>query len=265
MASRAGSIAKKALSCRQPLRLSKTSQSQFSTWQARAFTPTSPVYKKKNHQKVEPHAKYNPQDLKDSSNSAETTFDKAFDFSKLESEILKSIERMTHKLSELRSGGRLNPTQLEGLSVKLDKASSNTIKLKEIAQVVTKGQYIHVILSDETHIKPTKSAILSSSLNVAPQDPEPDSPTTITLKIPPQTGESRQVVVEEVKKASNQALDQVKRARHDKHDTLRDMLKDKSLRKDDYQKAHDEMEKVVKKGNEEVKRIADGAKRVFEG
>lgn len=71
--------------------------------------------------------------------------------------------------------------------------------------------------------------------------------------------------MEEIKKVTGQALDQVKKARHDKHDGLRKMVKDKSLRSDDYQKAHDEMEKVVKKGNDEVKRIADGAKRVFEG
>jgi ribosome recycling factor len=40
---------------------------------------------------------------------------------------------------------------------------------------------------------------------------------------------------------------------------------EKTLRSDDYQKAHDEMEKVVKRGNEEVKRLADGARKVFEG
>ena len=73
----------------------------------------------------------------------------AFDFSTLEREILKSIERMTHKLAELRAGGRLNPSSIEGLPVKLDKDASGPVRIKDLAQVVAKGQYIHIILSDE--------------------------------------------------------------------------------------------------------------------
>jgi ribosome recycling factor len=72
-------------------------------------------------------------------------------------------------------------------------------------------------------------------------------------------------VIQEVKVVSQKALDEIKRARHLKHDQLRKLKGDKSLRSDDYQKAHDQMEKVVKKGNEEIKRISDGARRVFEG
>jgi len=206
---------------------------------------------------------------------------KAFDFSNLESDILKSIERLTHGLAELRAGGRLSPTALEVLPVKLDD-SSDSLKIRDLAQVVSKGQYIHIILSDEAvsslylrfaivsnatlqHIKAVRSAINSSTLSLAPQGPTEDAPTTLTVKIPPQTGESRQAVVKNVKVASDHSLDMIKHARHDKHDQLRKMKADKSLRADDYQKAHDEMEKVVKRGNEEVKRISDGARRVFEG
>jgi hypothetical protein len=56
---------------------------------------------------------------------------------------------MTHKLAELRSGGRLSPGTIEVLPVKLDKESSGHVKIKDLAQVVSKGQYIHIILSDE--------------------------------------------------------------------------------------------------------------------
>jgi ribosome recycling factor len=96
----------------------------------------------------EPHAKYNPQDLEHDP-STKTDTQRGFDFSTLESDILKSIERMTHRLAELRAGGRLNPTTLEALQIHLDKSSSSRVKLKDIAQVVSKGQYLHVILSDE--------------------------------------------------------------------------------------------------------------------
>ena len=56
---------------------------------------------------------------------------------------------MTHRLAELRSGGRLSPSTTEVLSVKLDKETSSTVKIKDLAQVVSKGQYMHVILNDE--------------------------------------------------------------------------------------------------------------------
>jgi hypothetical protein len=108
---------------------------------------TSSMRHNAKHRK-EPHAKYNPQDLEHDP-STKTDKHEAFDFSDLDSDILKSIERMTHKLSELRAGGRLNPTILEGLSVNLEKSSTDRVKIKDIAQVVSKGQYIHIILSDE--------------------------------------------------------------------------------------------------------------------
>jgi ribosome recycling factor len=105
----------------------------------------------------------------------------------------------------------------------------------------------------------------SSNLSITPQGPTSESPTTLTLKIPPQTGESRQAVIQKVKVVSQNALEEIKRARHVKHDQLRKMKADRSLRSDDYQKAHDQMESLVQKSNGEVKRIADGARRVFEG
>ena len=72
-------------------------------------------------------------------------------------------------------------------------------------------------------------------------------------------------MIQEVKVVSQKALEEIKRARHVKHDQLRKMKADRSLRSDDYQKAHDQMESLVQKSNGEVKRIADGARRVFEG
>jgi hypothetical protein len=72
------------------------------------------------------------------------------------------------------------------------------------------------------------------------------------------------MVAEGVKAASQKSLDVIKKARHEKNDQLRKMKTNRTLNPDDYQKAHDEMEKVVKRGNEEIKRVADGARRVFE-
>jgi ribosome recycling factor len=117
-------------------------------FQVRAFLASPPLNKKKAHKEDNRHGKYNPQDLQNDP-PKQNDVQAAFDFASLEREILKSIERMTHKLAELRSGGRLSPSTIEVLPVKLDKESSGHVKIKDLAQVVSKGQYIHIILSDE--------------------------------------------------------------------------------------------------------------------
>ena len=56
---------------------------------------------------------------------------------------------MTHQLAELRSGGRFNPRILEDLHVVVDKKSNETMRLGDIAQVVSRGRHVNIIMSDE--------------------------------------------------------------------------------------------------------------------
>ena len=79
-----------------------------------------------------------------------TPTDEAFDFSTLESGILKALEKLTHDLSQLRSGGRFNPDVVENLKVQLGKAGSKeTVRLKDLAQVVPKGRLLNVIVGEK--------------------------------------------------------------------------------------------------------------------
>jgi len=81
---------------------------------------------------------------------APTPVDDAFDFSGLESSILKALEKLTHDLSQLRAGGRFNPDLLEALRVQLDKTNpQDTIRLSDVAQVVPRGRNISVIVHDK--------------------------------------------------------------------------------------------------------------------
>jgi len=112
----------------------------------RSFHPT-PIPLKKT-------GKANRAQSRDSSPNIEgavgsTDAGKAYDFSGLESKILKSIERLTHELSQLRAGGRFNPELLESLKVRPDKGSNETVRLGDIAQVVPKGRVISIIASEE--------------------------------------------------------------------------------------------------------------------
>ena len=80
-----------------------------------------------------------------------TATDKAYDVSELEASILKALEKLTHDLSQLRSGGKLNPDIVEGLKVQLGTAShgKESVRLGDIAQVVPRGRVLNVICGEE--------------------------------------------------------------------------------------------------------------------
>jgi len=183
----------------------------------------------------------------------------------LESSILKSLEKLTHELSQLRSGGRFNPDKIEALKVTLqDDNGKRTERLKDLAQVVAKGRNVQVLCHDEAFVKAINTAIVTSALNLTPHGPTPDQPTTLTIQVPPPTGESRMAAVEAAKREEENALGRIKEARSKHQKMLRGFGVAKSVRPDDLQKAMKLMEDAVKRGNDDVKRVVDDARRVLE-
>lgn len=82
-----------------------------------------------------------------------TPTDEAFDLSTLESQILKAMEKLTHELALLRSGGRVDPKIIEDLKVQLGTAGKDghgkqSIKLGDLAQVVPRGRVLNVICGE---------------------------------------------------------------------------------------------------------------------
>ncbi|KAH9859534.1 hypothetical protein IAQ61_011315 [Plenodomus lingam] len=197
---------------------------------------------------------------------AMTPTDEAYDVSGLETEILKAIEKLTHDLSLLRSGGKMNPEVVEALKVQLGTVSEGkeSVRLGDIAQVVPRGRVLNIVCGEEGHIKPISSAIASSPHSLTPLAPEPSNPLTIQVPLPPPTGESRRAAVEASIKAAERADKWIQTARQEHNKKLRKFELNKEVLPDDLQKAKKRMEDVVKKGHTEVKRISDGARRVLE-
>lgn len=81
-----------------------------------------------------------------------TPTDEAYDVSGLEAEVLKAIEKLTHELSQLRSGGKMNPDIVESLKVQLGTAGhgKETVRLGDIAQVVPRGRVLNVICGEDS-------------------------------------------------------------------------------------------------------------------
>ncbi|KAF2420323.1 ribosome recycling factor [Tothia fuscella] len=242
-------------------------QPQYPSLQWRPFSSTIPSLKKKD----KGHAKADlaPPSSKPGIGEKEAATEGAFDFSGLQSKILKATEHLAHQLSQLRAGGRFNPEQLEELKVQLkvtgEGGKGPTTKVKDLAQVVVKGRNVSVICHEEDHVKPVNSAIVTSKLNLTPHGPNPEALTTLTIQIPPPTGESRQEALMQASKAAEEALGRIREARGGHQKKLKSLQTSKKVRPDDFHKAQSEMETVVKNGNDEVKKILDNSKRVLEG
>lgn len=80
---------------------------------------------------------------------ASASSDDPYDFSALEADIKTCIERLKDDLSKLRAGGRFNPEVLENLRVQPDKASNQTVKLSDVAQVLPKGRTVQVMVGEK--------------------------------------------------------------------------------------------------------------------
>ncbi|MCJ1415549.1 hypothetical protein MMC32_001881 [Xylographa parallela] len=216
-----------------------------------------------------------------------------YDFSALEAGIDRALERLNDELSKLKPGGRFNPDVLEALRVSLVKGSRETVKLADVAQVIPRGGRTVVVLVGEAdvsplpiphayrrvlftsflsanrsacslqHVKPISSAILASPYSLNPV-PAPQAPLELHVPVPPATQESRLQTIAAASKAGEAAGHAVRQARGAQQKLLRAMELAKKVRPDDLKKAKDRMEKVVEKGNEEVKKRVEGARRALE-
>ncbi|KAF7954035.1 uncharacterized protein EAE97_001433 [Botrytis byssoidea] len=234
--------------------LSSSSSLQFQS------TPTLLKKKDKGSKNSSPES----ESSSSTSSSAAAEDNDPFDFSTLQAGIDKSLEKLKTDLGKLRTGGRFNPEVLEGLRVKLGKDAKESFRLGDLAQVLPKGgRSVVVLVGEKDHIKPILSTIQSSTLSLQPT-PDPHNPLALNIPIPPPTKESRDAALQAASKAGEIASNGVRNARGAMQKKLRAMEVKKTVRPDDSKKAHKEMEKVVEKGNGEVKKIVDAARKGME-
>jgi ribosome recycling factor len=82
--------------------------------------------------------------------------------------------------------------------------------------------------------------------------------------VPPPTAESRAQAAAEAKKSMERASLEVRTARGDAQKRYRKMELGKKVVVDELRKAHDGMEKVAQKGQEEVKKVYEQAIKSLE-
>jgi len=121
-----------------------------------------------------------------------------------------------------------------------------------------------IIVGEKDHIKPVISAIQGSKdLNLQPQ-PDAKNASQLNVPIPPPTKESRDLALAAASKAGEAANVGIRNARGAMQKRLRAMELKKAARPDDLKKAHKEMEKIVEKGVQDVKKTVDAARKSME-
>ena len=94
--------------------------------------------------------------------------------------------------------------------------------------------------------------------------PKEEAPTTLTVPIPPPTGDARQLTIKSAKNAMATATSRVKAIRQQHRKMLQTLKQEDKVRPDDFRKAEQLMEKIIEKSNKEVKKIGENAQRTLE-
>lgn len=196
-----------------------------------------------------------------------------YDHSLLDSAIASALAHLRENLARTRDAGRVSPSMLEELPVELNIKNPHTqggsahkerTRIRDIASVVPRGgRMLHVLCSEDSAMKPVSNAIAASPYSLTPQMPGPDAnnPLQIEVSIPPVTAETRGQAAEEAKKVFDAASLDIRNARGDAQKRHRKMELQKLVVPDELKKAHKGMEEVVRKGQEECKKIYEGALR----
>ncbi|RAL07477.1 ribosome-recycling factor [Aspergillus homomorphus CBS 101889] len=224
----------------------------------RNFSNSPSLYKKRE--------KSNPSTSTNNEESVPKTApsDDPYDLSQLHNGIAAALSNLKDDLSKLRGGGRFDTNSIESLRVKLSRASKETLRLGDLAQVIPKGgRMVTVLAAEEDHVKPIISAIISSDLSLTPQA-DSHNALQLNIPIPPPTKESRDQAITMAKKAMERAAAAVRDSRGLVHKRLQDMQKKKTARPDDVRKAQEQMEKVSEKGQKDVKELLEAAKKAME-
>ncbi|KAI9734373.1 MAG: hypothetical protein M1834_002479 [Cirrosporium novae-zelandiae] len=270
----------------------------------RTFSTTLPLLKhggKQNQKHNIAHAESvlasssSPSSSKSSSKSSSTPekFD-PLDFSILQAEIDRAVEKLKDELKDLRGGGRVTPEVLGRLMVRLKtgptaaaaaagegkagkKGKSGKgagegaggkeegVRLGSIAQVVPRGgRGIVVLVGEAEYIKPITTTLLQSPYSLTPQ-PDPHNSLQLNISLPPPTAESRQSAIKDAKAAGERANFALREARGAHNKKLRAAGLARVVGPDEGRRAQGKMEEVVKRGEGRVKEAVEGGVRAIGG
>ena len=173
---------------------------------------------------------------------------------KKEPEFQKAVEHLKSELSGLRTG-RANASLVEHLEVESYGIKTPILHLAQIT--VPEPRMIAIQPYDKGLLKEIEKAVQVSSLGINPVN----DGNYIRLTIPQMTEERRKEVVKMASQMSEKARVGVRNVREDIWKEIQKMEKDGKFSEDDKISGKEELQKVVDKYNEEIKKIYDAKEK----
>lgn len=170
--------------------------------------------------------------------------------SKKEPEFAKAVEHLKTELKTLRTG-RASSQLVENLQVEYYGAPTALIQIAQIT--VPEARTITIQPYDKSALKDIEKAIQSSNLGINPVN----DGAYIRLTIPAMTEERRKELVKVVSQLAEKARVAVRNIREEIWKEIQKMEKDGKISEDEKMRAKDDMQKVVDKYNDEIKKIVD--------
>jgi ribosome recycling factor len=173
---------------------------------------------------------------------------------KKESEFAKAVEYLKSELATLRTG-RAQSGLVENLVVDF---YGTPTPLQHMAQIsIPEPRMIAIQPYDKNSLKDIEKAIQASNLGINPVN----DGAYIRLTIPQMTEERRKELVKVVSQMGEKARVSVRNVREEIWKEIQKMEKDGKLSEDEKISGKEELQKVVDKHNEEIKKMTDAKEK----
>lgn len=173
---------------------------------------------------------------------------------KKEPEFTKVIDHLKHELATLRAG-RASAALVEHLEVEYYGTKTSLRQLAQIA--IPEPRSITIQPYDKNALKDIEKAIQASNLGITPMN----DGTFIRLNIPQMTEERRKELVKVVSQMAEKARVSVRNIREEIWKEIQRQEKDGKISEDDKISGKKDLQEVVDKYNEEIKKLADAKEK----
>lgn len=170
--------------------------------------------------------------------------------SKKEPEFKKALNHLKQELSTLRTG-RASSALVENLIVDFYGAPTPLMHMAQIS--IPEPRSIAIQPYDKNALKDIEKAVQSSNLGINPVN----DGLYIRLTIPQMTEERRKELVKVVGQMTEKTRVSVRNVREDIWKEIQKMEKSGQLSEDDLKTAKDDLQKVIDKYNDEIKKLAE--------
>ncbi|OGE81420.1 MAG: ribosome recycling factor [Candidatus Doudnabacteria bacterium RIFCSPHIGHO2_12_FULL_48_11] len=176
------------------------------------------------------------------------------DLTKKEQEFAKAVQYFKSELKTLRTG-RASTQLVEHLEVEYYGAKTPLIQIAQIT--VPEARSIAIQPYDKNALKDIEKAVQTSNLGINPIN----DGTYIRLNIPPMTEERRKEMVKIVAQLAEKTRVSIRNIREEIWKDIQKQEKDGKISEDDKISSKQDLQKMVDKFNEEIKKLAEAKEK----